>query len=124
MLGSAAWEQLSNNARVLYLYMKMQLFGGKRDGLPEGQFYFNRATYTKTYKPYLYPTQFSKNRDLLVYWGFIDVIECGRTTRTKNIYQFSDRWQNIDIPEVEKRIEADKRRKEARKEAQKEADKS
>ena len=40
MLGSTAWEQLSNNARVLYLYMKMQLFGGKRDGLPEGQFYF------------------------------------------------------------------------------------
>ena len=124
MLGSAAWEQLSNNARVLYLYMKLQLFGGKRDGLPEGQFYFNRATYTKTYNLYRNPNQFYKDRNLLVYWGFINVIECGRTTRTKNIYQFSDRWQNIDIPEVEKRLEADKRRKEAKKQAQTEDDKS
>ena len=115
MLGSDAWGQLSNNARVLYLYMKMQLFGGKRDGLPEGQFYFNRGTYMKTYNLYKNPNQFVKDRDLLIYWGFIDCIEHGKTTRTKNIYQFSDRWQKVEPEEVQKQIEADQKRKEEKK---------
>ena len=29
------------------------------------------------------PNQFVKDRDLLIYWGFIDCIEHGKTTRTK-----------------------------------------
>lgn len=37
-----------------------------------------------------------------------DEIENGKTTRTKNIYQFSDRWQNIDISEIQKELEQEK----------------
>lgn len=98
MLGSEAWGQLTNNARVLYIYMKMQLFGGKRDGLEEGQFYFNRSTYTKTYSLYSNPNQFYKDRDLLVKYGFIEIVESGKNTRTKAIYCFSDKWQQANIP--------------------------
>lgn len=99
--------------------MKMQLFGGKRDGLPEGQFYFNRGTYTKTYNLYKNPNQFVKDRDLLIYWGFINCVENGKTTRTKNIYQFSDRWQNIELEKVKKQMEADQKQKEEKKKPKK-----
>ena len=109
MLRSDAWEQLSNNARVLYLYMKMQLFGGKRDGLPEGQFYFNRSTYTKTYNLYRNQNQFYKDRDLLIAYGFIDIIESGKNTRTKAVYQFSDRWQRVDVQQVQEERKAPKK---------------
>lgn len=111
MIGSPAWEALTNNARVLYVYMKLQLFGNKKDHLPEGQFYFNRGTYTKTYKLYKNQTQFYQDRDLLIKYGFIDQIESGRTTRTKNIYQYSDRWQTIDIAETECKILQEKHSK-------------
>lgn len=109
MMGSEAWGQLSNNARVLYLYMKMQLFGGKRDGLPEGQFYFNRSTYTKTYRLYSNQNQFYKDRDLLIAYGFIDMIESGKNTRTKAVYQFSDRWQRVDVQQVQEERKAPKK---------------
>ena len=108
-MGSEAWGQLSNNARVLYLYMKMQLFGGKRDGLPEGQFYFNRSTYTKTYRLYSNQNQFYKDRDLLIAYGFIDMIESGKNTRTKAVYQFSDRWQRVDVQQVQEERKAPKK---------------
>lgn len=108
MIGSEAWEALTNNAKVLYIYMKLQLFGNKKDHLPEGQFYFNRATYSKTYNLYKNQTQFYVDKDLLIKYGFIDEIENGKTTRTKNIYQFSDRWQNIDISEIQKELEQEK----------------
>lgn len=111
MIGSQAWEALTNNAKVLYLYMKLQLFGNKKDHLPEGQFYFNRATYSKTYNLYKNQTQFYVDKDLLIKYGFIDEIENGKTTRTKSIYQFSDRWQSIDIFEIEKELAEQKKSK-------------
>ena len=108
MIGSEAWEALTNNAKVLYIYMKLQLFGNRKDHLPEGQFYFNRATYSKTYNLYKNQTQFYVDKDLLIKYGFIDEIENGKTTRTKNIYQFSDRWQSIDISEIQRELEQEK----------------
>lgn len=114
MIGGEAWEALTNNARILYFYMKLQLFGGNKNGLPEGQFYFNRSTYTKTYDLYTNQTQFYTDKDLLIRYGFIDEIENGRTTRTKNIYSFSDRWQSVDIAEIEKELIREKEEKKAK----------
>lgn len=114
MIGSDAWENLTNNARVLYLYMKLQLFGNRKANLPEGQFYFNRNLYTKVYNLYKNQTQFYLDKDLLVKYGFIDEIENGKTTRTKSIYQFSDRWQNIDTTEIQKELEQKKNDKKAK----------
>ena len=94
MIQSQAWQKLSNNARVLYLYMKLQYFGVKQEEKPRGQadlFYFNKAMATKTYGLYTNMAQFRKDRDMLVQYGFIDEIEKGKNTRTKSIYRFSDR---------------------------------
>lgn len=121
MIGSEAWEALTNNAKVLYIYMKLQLFGNKKDHLPEGQFYFNRAIYTKTYNLYKNQTQFYVDKNLLVKYGFINEVENGKTTRTKNIYQFSDRWQNISVSEIQKELDSEKTDKKGREQKNAEA---
>ena len=64
MIGCPAWKALTNNAQVLYVYMKLQLFGNKKDHLPEGQFYFNGGTYAKAYKLYKNQTQFYQDKPL------------------------------------------------------------
>ena len=96
MLQSKAWMQLSKNAQVLYLYMKAQYYGAKN--LPEHpstDFVFNWALASKTYKLYTNAEQFKKDKDMLIEYGFIDLVENGKNTRTKNIYRYSDRWQSF-----------------------------
>ena len=94
MIQSPAWEQLSNNARVLYLYMKLQYYGAKSvPNHSEDCFYFNTALIKKTYRLYSNMSQFRKDREQLIEKGFITVLESGKNTRTKAIYQFSDKWQ-------------------------------
>lgn len=95
MMQSKAWHNLSNNARVLYLYMKLQLYGAKIKDHPETDFYFNTAMAQKTYGLYSNMAQFRKDRQQLIDNGFIDVVENGRFTRTKNVYRFSSRWKEI-----------------------------
>lgn len=95
MLQSPAWYQLSNNAKVLYSYMKLQLYGQK-DKPQERQdcFVFNKAMYTKTYPLFKNGEQFNKHCHELIQYGFIEEVENGHTTRTKNIYRYSDKWQS------------------------------
>ncbi len=96
MIKSKAWENLSNNAKVLYLYMKLQLYGANTiEGHPPEDFYFNTAMITQTYKLYTNMSQFRKDRQLLIDNGFIEIIENGRFSRTKNIYRLSAKWQEI-----------------------------
>ena len=99
-LTSGAWRNLSHGARSLYTYMKLQYMGkSNRDaGLQPEQFYFNRAMYEGY--GFKNRNQFCKWRDELIQQGFIKVIECGRTTRTKSIYAFSADWQ--EVSEVQK----------------------
>ena len=97
MMQSKAWNNLTNNAKVLYMYMKMQYYGQKTIA-DKGQecFYFNKAMYTKTYPLYTNINQFYKDRNLLIENGFIE-IESGSTkfTREKMIYKFSAKWQEV-----------------------------
>ena len=96
MMQSKAWGALTNNARVLYLYMKLQYYGQKQiEGRGEDCFYFNKGLYCETYHLYSNTRQFRKDRDLLIQLGFIECIENGKTTRTKSIYKFSNRWQQV-----------------------------
>ena len=96
MMQSRAWENLTNNARVVYVYMKLQYYGQKPiQGHPPHHFYMNQATLQKTYKLYTNMKQFRKDRQMLIDNGFIEVVESGRFTRTKNIYKLSDKWQQI-----------------------------
>ena len=105
MLQSKAYKSLSNNAKVLYTYMKLQLYGQKNvpdpDGLNRACFYFNKAMWLddkehpESYGLYKNGKQFKRDIDQLVKYGFIDVVEDNHTTRKKNIYSFSYRWKEV-----------------------------
>lgn len=96
MLQSPAWYALSAKAQQLYTYMKLQQFGQKPiEGYGADCFVFNRGMYIKTYPLYKNGAQFRRDRDQLVKFGFIEIVECGKTSRTKNIYRFSAKWQEI-----------------------------
>ena len=96
MIQSAAWERLTNNARVLYLYMKLQYYGAKPiKEHPQTDFYFNAALATKTYRLYTNLAQFRKDRQQLIDLGFIEIVENRKNMRKKNIYRFSDKWKDV-----------------------------
>lgn len=96
MMQSNAWMQLSKNARLLYLYMKAQYYGAKNiKEHPETDFVFNWALASKTYKLYSNYARFKSDRDMLIKYGFIELVENGKNTRTKSIYRFSDKWQSL-----------------------------
>ena len=96
MMTSEAYYKLTNNQKVLYLYMKLQYYGQKDK--PNGQadcFYFNKAMYVHTYRLYDGWKQFDRDRAALIRYGFIEEVENGKCTRTKSIYRFSDKWKAI-----------------------------
>ena len=96
MIESYPWKQLTPQAKVLYMYMKLQQYGQKPlEGYPDDTFYFNRAMYVDTYGLYVSWRQFGRDLKLLVKYGFIKVVERGKNMRSKNVYQFSCEWQNI-----------------------------
>lgn len=98
MLQSPAWYALSSKAKELYTYMKLQKYGqAPLDSEKYGAdcFTFNKAMYTKTYPLYKTGAQFRRDRDQLIKYGFIEIVECGKTTRTKNVYKFSAKWQDF-----------------------------
>ena len=97
MMNSYPWMQLTPQAKVLYLYMKLQMYGQKPlENYPADTFVFNFSMYVKTYHLYSNWKQFDRDCKQLVKWGFIKVYENGHTTRTKNVYQFSGEWQSIN----------------------------
>ena len=96
MIQSRVWSNLTNNARVLYVYMKLQYYGQKT--IPDREqecFYFNKAMFIKTYQLYKNVNQFYKDKKLLIDNGFIETVENGKTTRTKSIYKLSSKWREI-----------------------------
>lgn len=96
MIQSPAWMKLSKNARLLYVYMKLQYYGAKNlPDHPATDFTFNWALVSKTYKLYSNKRQFENDRNMLIEHGFIEYIENGKCTRTKSIYRFSDKWQSV-----------------------------
>lgn len=96
MMQSSAWMKLSKNARLLYLYMKAQYYGAKNiPEHPNTDFVYNWALASKTHRLYTNYKQFQNDRNMLIEYGFIELIENGKNTRTKNIYRFSDKWQSL-----------------------------
>ena len=102
MLQHPNFIALSNGAKVLYLHMKAQYYGAKIIDHPNTHFYFNWALYSKTYKLGTNKAQFEKYRNELIKYGFIELVEYGGYSKTKNIYAYSDKWQTgttFDIPQ-------------------------
>lgn len=104
MLLSPAWQSLTKNAQVLYLYCKAQYYAEKRKPkskirqLNETQqkmcFTMNKSKWLDLYHIYKSDNgQFNKDMKMLIDYGFIEIVESGKTSRTKSIYMFSSKWQ-------------------------------
>ena len=100
MVKSKAWLSLTKNQRLLYVYLKMQYYSQKRKPNKENKemFYFNQTKWLNEYHLYSEGNKKSFYNDMeqLIIKGFIDCVSSGKTTREKNIYQYSSRWQNYN----------------------------
>ena len=101
MLMSDAWKALSAKQQVLYLYCKAQYYAEKPKSLPEefrnnlAAFTMNRSKWQDLYELYKRNDEKSFYRDIsaLIEKGFIRCLECGAFSRTKSIYEFSNKWK-------------------------------
>lgn len=100
MMESKAWKQLSSHAKEIYCYMKAKYNGKNENDISityaEGRDLMNERTFVK----YV---------DQLIESGFIKIIHQGWTTRTPNIYGFSEQWQiygtgRFNVKERRKRV--------------------
>ena len=100
MVKSKAWLSLTKNQRLLYVYLKLQYYSQKRkpDKDNKEMFYFNQTKWLNEYKLYSEGNKKSFYNDMeqLIIKGFIDCVSSGKTTREKNIYQYSSRWQDYN----------------------------
>ena len=95
MLQHESFMSLTHKQKVLYLYMKLQKYGGGKnrpDGAMNDTFYFNWAMASKTYKLYTNNKRFYTDVEALVSAGFIDRVESNAHRFKKNVYRYSDRW--------------------------------
>lgn len=103
MLMSKSWKALTKNAQLLYLYCKAQYYAQKKKPKPDYRqlteqeqrqcFNMNKSMWKDLYGIYTNEGQFYKDRDLLIKYGFIEIIENGKNTRTKSIYMLSGKWR-------------------------------
>lgn len=107
MLMSNAWNNLSKNARVLYLYCKAQYYAEKRKPTTQTSnlqvqqsdrtyFTMNKSKWCELYGLYKEGNarNFTKDMKELIDNGFVELVENGRLTRTKSVYKLSDKWQD------------------------------
>lgn len=104
MITSPAWLELTATQKVLYLTCKSQYYAEKQKPNNNGsQFTMNKYKWCNKYKLYTNSNSAGFYRDMtaLIEKGFIICVECGAYTRTKNIYQFSDKWRNYSKADFE-----------------------
>lgn len=109
---SNAWNNLTPTQRLLYLDCKFQLYGQHplRDKLTTDwekendknvnirlRFHFNEDLWLTKYGLYTVNTKryFYKDMNALIENGLIRKIQSGQNTRTKSIYEFSDKWKEL-----------------------------
>ena len=106
MLTSPAYFKLSNGAVRLYNYCKAQLYAEKRKPVPQIRqlnetqlsycFTMNKSKWLNLYHIYNSDNgQFYKDMEQLIELGFVELVESGKTNRSKNIYMLSDKWKEI-----------------------------
>lgn len=108
MILSPAWKSLTPKQKELYVICKLQLYSEKKPpkavGKPDNEalFTMNRHKYVKKYGLYKDNNRAGFHRDMnaLIDKGFIDLVQSGKTNRTKSIYALSSRWQDY-VPDKE-----------------------
>lgn len=103
MLTHPAFTTLKTRQKILYVYIKLQLFGKRkpRHDYPDIEevssdlcFYLNHAAVVE-YGLYTEKNHkdFYQDMQELEEHGFIEKISSGRAQRKKSIYKFSSKWQ-------------------------------
>jgi len=103
MLNSAAFQDLTKNQRLLYIYMKAQYYGKRKPGKDhpdieelqgDDKFYFNLAIAVK-YGLYASGSRKQLYGDIkaIEEHGFIKTVSKGRGNHTRSIYQFVGEWR-------------------------------
>lgn len=95
MMVSSAWVDLSPTQKVLYLTCKSQYYDlKKKPNENRMQFYMNQSLWLHKYKLYNDKNFRGFYRDMkaLIDHGFITCAENGKSTRTKSVYSFNNRW--------------------------------
>ena len=105
MLVSVAWRKLTARQCKLYLYCKAQYYAEKKKPVKDNllSFTMNKSKWSSLYKLYLKNNHkyFQKDMDALISYGFVRCLESGANSRTKSIYEFSDKWQKYGTPQFE-----------------------
>lgn len=113
MLLSPAWNNLTKNQQILYVYCKSQYYAEEKKPRPLIKeltdneinlcFTMNKSKWCKLYKIYADGGQerFKKDMDALINNGFIEIIENGKVKSQPNIYAFSDKWAVRNKEEAE-----------------------
>ena len=110
MLLSPAFQDLTATGMRLYLYMKARYYTEKKtDALiteyekltnqninKSIRFTFNKSVWHDLYHIYSNGggNNFQKDLNSLIEHGFIVKIQSGKLTKSKSIYEFSDKWVN------------------------------
>ncbi len=109
MIMSDAWNDLTKNQRLLYVYCK-SCYYGQKDPYKKSLFkdigmeipndvqpFFSltEGSVKNYWKLYTNVNSFYADRDALIMHGFIRVVADGHTVRKANIYQFSSKWRQF-----------------------------
>lgn len=109
---SAAWKALTPRQQVLYIWFRFQWKDVGSKNTPSGDYpnneafqrpyivYMNKAVavqtglYTKVQGGNFNARDFYKDVQRLEAVGFITCLQKGKNTRTKSVYELSERWKN------------------------------
>lgn len=101
---SEAFLSLTKSQQCLYMWMAFQQYAvNEKDhpGKDNAKFFFNRRLYKDVYRLYSNDKSFEQDRDALIEKGFIKCINPGANTRSKAVYQYSDKWDKYGKPGFE-----------------------
>lgn len=93
MVESKAWEQLTANDIILYLYMLKKFKIKYNHGMVEKSNECNISMPKQEYLKLMHQVTFFKSIDHLINMGFIKVVEDRYSTRQCTIYGFNDAWK-------------------------------
>lgn len=98
VMGSKAWELLTNAARVAYLHIRERWWFDRQKPVS--------VTYTAMERLMERDT-FAKALKQLEAVGFIEKTQTGGIFRKRNYFDMSDEWRRIDREETEKKSHTD-----------------
>ena len=84
MMKSAAWEKLDSYAIAAFIHIAIKFKGNNKNNLS--------FTYSEA-KRLMRAHRFKKSIDMLVEFGFIDIVRSGGVWKKCNIYGLSERWR-------------------------------